>query len=179
MVTISIVEQEGIITSLFKQSLAQKGLCFCRSTDSGRGDYLFLPSHKPGSRDVVLLNHFAQDAVQGDYITILNADDKIPDYNRKSLVITYGLNSLATLTASSIKTEENKTTFFCCIQRSIATLKGKILEPQEFPVCLPMVFADIGPALGFVALGLVLSFEPVSFETLFTIRQGKKAKQFD
>ena len=109
MVTISIVEQDGMITSLLKRALTQSGMEFCGDTESGKGDYVFLPSNKPGSRDVVLLNHFTKEDVPGDYITILNADEKIPVYNRKSLVITYGLNSLATLTASSIKTEEKKT----------------------------------------------------------------------
>ena len=99
-----------------------------------------------------------------DYVTILNADEPTmaPVYS-KSLVITYGLNSLATATASSLKNEPGKTCFQYCLQRSIVTLKGKILEPQEFPVMLPDVFPEISAAMGFVTLGLVLSFSPEDF----------------
>ena len=61
---------------------------------------------------------------------IINSDIEI-DFkvfvSESTKVLTYGFNSKATITASSI-TEEN---ILVCIQRNIINIKGKIIEPQE------------------------------------------------
>lgn len=50
--------------------------------------------------------------------------------NMKATIITYGFNSKATITASSVQDEE----MIICVQRTMQTIKGKIIEPQEFIV---------------------------------------------
>lgn len=45
-------------------------------------------------------------------------------------IITYGFNSKATITASSVSDDE----VLLCIQRNITTKKGKVIEPQEINV---------------------------------------------
>ena len=53
--------------------------------------------------------------------------------NIKATVITYGFNSKATITASSVEEEE----MMLCIQRSMEDKEGKVIEPQEvkIPLC--------------------------------------------
>ena len=52
--------------------------------------------------------------------------------NVKATVITYGFNSKATITASSVTEEE----ILICLQRSIEIKNGKIVEPQEISIKL-------------------------------------------
>lgn len=53
--------------------------------------------------------------------------------NVKATVITYGFNSKATITASSVEEEE----ILLCIQRAIEDKNGNVIEPQEIklPLC--------------------------------------------
>lgn len=163
MVTVSIAEQNGAVSALMQQALRKKNLSFCRDAARSDRDYIFITPESGKNCDIVLVHDGGQEACSGDYITILNADAKMPAYNKKSLVITYGLNPLATVTASSIRTEPEPGEFFCCIQRSLVTLKGKIIEPQEFPVKIPEDISDISTVMAFAALGLVLSFQAADF----------------
>lgn len=163
MVTVSIAEQNVAVLSLIQQALRKKNLSFCRDAARSDRDYIFITPETGKNCDVVLIHDGGQEACSGDYITILNADAKMPAYNKKSLVITYGLNPLATVTASSIRSEPEQGEFFCCIQRSLVTLKGKIIEPQEFLVKIPEAISDISAAMAFAALGLVLSFRASDF----------------
>jgi len=48
----------------------------------------------------------------------------------KATVITYGFNSKATITASSVEEDE----ILLCVQRSIKTKNGKDIEPQEIKI---------------------------------------------
>lgn len=72
-----------------------------------------------------------------DSIIVLNIDDenniKLLEGNNKALVITYGLNNKATVTASSLDIN-NLIEFNFCLQREIKTLKGDVIEPLDFPV---------------------------------------------
>lgn len=52
--------------------------------------------------------------------------------SQKAYVVTYGLNSKATLTASSIE----KNQIVLCLQRTIVDVDGNEIEPQEFSVSL-------------------------------------------
>ncbi|MBE7021635.1 MAG: hypothetical protein E7414_00205 [Ruminococcaceae bacterium] len=164
MVTLSIKERGNTISSLIKAGLSQKKIGFSESLACTDCDYIFLP---PDAKccDIALaaVPGYAK-GCRADYMTILNTDEKITEeVNKKSLLITYGLNPLATVTASSIRAEEGKTAFSCCLQRSIVTLKGKLLEPQEFPVSIPAPLSDLHAGIAFAALGLVLSFAPEDF----------------
>lgn len=63
-------------------------------------------------------------------ILLINSDMEIEINclgNLKNTVITYGYNSKATVTTSSISNEE----IMICIQRNIANKNGEIIEPQE------------------------------------------------
>ena len=67
---------------------------------------------------------------------IINSDiesnlDLIKDIN--ATVITFGFNSKATITASSVEDEE----IMICLQRTIKNKNNEVIEPQEvkFPVC--------------------------------------------
>ena len=53
--------------------------------------------------------------------------------NVKATVITYGFNSKATITASSVEEDE----ILLCIQRAIEDKNGNVVEPQEIkmPLC--------------------------------------------
>lgn len=51
--------------------------------------------------------------------------------NLELTVITYGFNSKATITASSVTDDE----MLICVQRNIIDIKGKEIEPQEINAC--------------------------------------------
>lgn len=69
-------------------------------------------------------------------IVVLNIDEKFY-YPIRLMnpvkIITYGFNSKACITISSV-INGSYDTIQLCIQRSISTLNGQLLEPQEFPI---------------------------------------------
>lgn len=72
-------------------------------------------------------------------VAIVNVDDSdmIKLLNGKMYkVITYGFNTKASITTSSIGDRVYKDGFICCLQRSISTRGGKIIEPQEYKIRL-------------------------------------------
>ncbi len=72
-------------------------------------------------------------------VAIVNVDDSemIRLLNsRRHKVITYGFNTKASITTSSIGDTVFKDGFICCLQRSISTRGGKIIEPQEYKIHL-------------------------------------------
>lgn len=79
------------------------------------------------------------DSLSRNKIAILNTDDenatKLIEDNNKALVITYGLASKSSITASSMQIK-NSTKFTLCIQRGITSLYGKEIEPAEYPINL-------------------------------------------
>lgn len=64
----------------------------------------------------------------GDLIGILQG--------MKHRFITYGFNPKASVTTSSIGDTVFKEGFICCLQRSISTHTGKVVEPQEYKLHL-------------------------------------------
>lgn len=70
-------------------------------------------------------------------IALINHDDKygfkMLEGNNEILVITYGLSSKSTVTASSIDTDFI-TSFTYCLQRGITTVSGIEVEPFEYPI---------------------------------------------
>ena len=153
-----------MISSLIKSFFQAKGIRFCQNHSQTDCDYIFLPP-SASHCDVLLINNPNKtQKCRGDYITLLNTDETITEeINNKSLLISYGLNPLATITASSIRQKDEKTVFSCCLQRSIVTLKGKFIEPQEFPVAINAPVSNLHSIIAFVSLGLVLSFIPADF----------------
>ncbi len=165
MVTVSVAEEEGLMEELLQKMLKIRGRRVAGCMEESDAAYVFLPYLEEEKRDVVLMHKSIKSICRGEYVTILNADECIADYNKKSLIVTYGFNPLSTITASSIGAEGENVSFICCLQRSLPTLKGKILEPQEFLVNMP--FCDVSKALGVVAAGLVLSLPPKAFCVFF------------
>lgn len=164
MVTLSIAEKNGAIRMLTETAMQKKGIRFCGSRHRSDCDYIFLPPNSDASRDVLLL-HDADVLPHGnaDYVTLLNTDRKLSPAKQHALLVTYGLNPRATVTASSLRADSTQTEIFCCIQRSLISLKGRLIEPQEFSLLLPLPNADTQVALAFAALGLILSITPGEF----------------
>lgn len=77
------------------------------------------------------------DSLRRNRLAIINIDDenatKLLEGNRNALTISYGLNTKATITASSINIQEGLN-FSVCIQRSIATVSGREYDSQEFNI---------------------------------------------
>lgn len=73
---------------------------------------------------------------------IMNVDEKnsinVLDEDIKSLVITYGLNNKATVTASSL-TFGNDIKFNICLQRECTTIRGNKVEPMEYPITIDLI----------------------------------------
>ena len=88
-----------------------------------------------------------------DYV-IINIDNQYPDPSAFSglKVISCGLNSKSSVTASSIS--ENDFVFW--LQRSITTLSGAELSPQEFCVKWRYKPKEIYKALEFITALLIL-----------------------
>lgn len=73
-------------------------------------------------------------------IAIVSVDDK--DIIRllqdmKYQIVTYGFNSKASITTSSIGDSVLNDNFMCCLQKSITAGKGAHIEPQEFSIRVP------------------------------------------
>jgi len=54
----------------------------------------------------------------------------------KHRFVTYGFNTKASITTSSIGDTLFKDSFICCLQRPISTCSGKLIEPQEYKLKL-------------------------------------------
>lgn len=167
MITVSIAEEESRIGNLIKQMLLHQGISYAEGFTKGECEYLFLPVEELKRRDVVLLDKPVSPLCAGECVTVLNADERFSEWPHHSLLLTYGLNPLSTITSSSICVREEETSFLCCLQRSMVTLKGELLEPQEFSVMISGGGLDVSEVLGFVALGLLFSIEPKVFEKVF------------
>lgn len=73
------------------------------------------------------------DIGEDDKVLLINSDDTAAvsaTHTHIAYAITYGFNSKATLTASSI----NDDSMVLCLQRTIVDLNGKEIEPQEFSI---------------------------------------------
>lgn len=72
-------------------------------------------------------------------VAIVNVDDSELIrllQGMKHRFITYGFNTKASVTTSSIGDSMSKEGFICCLQRSIPTRGGEIIEPQEYKLNL-------------------------------------------
>ena len=70
-------------------------------------------------------------------VAIVNSDDNdVSSFlsGIKHYIVTYGFNLKASITTSSVGDFMDKDDIMCCLQRTIHTKNGKILEPQEFKV---------------------------------------------
>lgn len=72
-------------------------------------------------------------------IVIVNVDDSglIKLFqNLKHPVVTYGFNTRASVTTSSIGDSLDKDGFICCLQKTISANNGALMEPQEYKLKL-------------------------------------------
>ncbi len=72
-------------------------------------------------------------------VAIVNVDDN--DLinllqGMKHHFVTYGFNKKASITTSSIGDTVSKENFICCLQRTIETRNGTVIEPQEYKLKL-------------------------------------------
>lgn len=87
-------------------------------------------------------------------IIIINTDDKriFPfSIGAGSTLITCGLNIKASVTASSVSEDYDLERIQCCIQRTIKTVSGARLEPQEFAVSVSGEVKSVSGVLAAVA----------------------------
>jgi len=84
-------------------------------------------------QDVTAYNSFAIEQVKEDGYLIVNADSSIIPGSGCGDIITYGFNSKASITASSVADEVLQV----CIQRGFKTMDHRFYEPQEFKTPCP------------------------------------------
>ncbi|WP_069649990.1 Mur ligase family protein [Caloranaerobacter ferrireducens] len=96
-----------------------------------------------------------------DKIAIINIDDnnalKLIEGNSKALIVTYGLNNKASLTASSISIKDH-INLVVCLQRSLTTIQGVDIDTLEFPITLKLLGEhNIYSVLASIAVALCLN----------------------
>jgi UDP-N-acetylmuramyl tripeptide synthase len=110
------------------------------------------------------------DKMRKDDIAVVNIDDETVFEllkGSKMCVITYGLASKVTITASSIEEDAHSSTFIYCLQRNITTLENKNVEPQEFPIkVVPSLGNSIYDALAAVTVALICDIDAELFKEL-------------
>lgn len=110
-----------------------------------------------GPCDVCLLLHVQPKLIHNlpaGCIIIANADDFSVLRTLEGMgntIITCGLSGTATITVSSIS--DNR--FVLCLQRKIKTWDGKVVQPQEIPVSVSGISADINQMLLLLSLKLL------------------------
>lgn len=91
--------------------------------------------HKNEEKKIDILKMVTEHCMAKNSIIILNQDDKklfpFPE-PKDSMVITCGMNQKAAVTASSVLDCLDYEQIQCCVQKSIKTLTGGEVEPQEF-----------------------------------------------
>ncbi|KAB3535397.1 UDP-N-acetylmuramyl-tripeptide synthetase [Alkaliphilus pronyensis] len=100
------------------------------------------------------------DGLENGKIGIINIDNqhglRLLEGNHNIVIITYGLNTKATITASAIDSDET-TAFNYCLQRGITSISGVEIEPFEYPIKLPLAGKhNIYNALSAITCGLLL-----------------------
>lgn len=94
-------------------------------------------NHHKTMENYILSKKRLFDYLPSGKIGVINLDDehglKLLDNNEEILVITYGLNTKSTITASSIDLDFN-VAFTYCLQRGLTTLSGLEIEPFEYPI---------------------------------------------
>ncbi len=96
-------------------------------------------------------------------VAIVNVDDgeliKILE-GMKHRFITYGFNTKACVTTSSIGDTVSEDGFICCLQRSVSTKDGKVVGPQEYKMRLDAGGYDSHDLLAAAAFSIVIGFDP-------------------
>ncbi len=96
-------------------------------------------------------------------IVIVNADDgEIIKFlhGLKYYTITYGFNSKASITTSSIGDDVYKENFMCCLQRTISGKNGLLVEPQEYRIKVSSNDFDSYSVLAAATFAIVNGVDP-------------------
>ncbi len=113
--------------------LNQEMIRYCQEYGIKFKIFLYLSGEKKG----MLSSRELKDCLAYRNIMIINSDDKriFPlTLDTGSTLITCGLNGKANVTVSSVSNCMEFDRIQCCVQRTIRTLSGACLEPQEFAV---------------------------------------------
>jgi UDP-N-acetylmuramyl tripeptide synthase len=89
------------------------------------------------SDDYSRLMHKSFSLLEEKGIVIVNVDDSELIkflHGIRHHIITYGFNSKASMTTSSIGDTLTKADFMCCLQRTISDRNGTLVEPQEYRI---------------------------------------------
>ncbi len=91
-------------------------------------------------------------------IAIVNVDDnRLIDFlqGMKHYTVTYGFNSKAGITASSIGDILQTNELICCLQQNLFTRNGVVLEPHEFKLTVDCSQHDVYDVLAAASFALV------------------------
>lgn len=123
----------------------------------------------PGIRDdYIKLNNGIFKLLKKNGISIINTDDKdglkLIENNSKAIVLTYGFDSKASITASSLKLSQD-ISYNLCIQRGITALNLLEIEPMEIPIRLKLMGRhNIYNSLAAICGALCVGVNPYNIE---------------
>ena len=167
LITVGICEKDSKIKQLVKHFFIHQGIKCSNDNENTDTDFIFNTPKNNTHYDILIENKALKSSAKADYIHLLNSDDiTVLSDCSKCIFITYGLNRFATATASSIHYDENCLSFQYCLQRNITSLKGKIIECQEFPVCICNIDLDIQGAIAFTTLSLIAGIKPEAMKKI-------------
>lgn len=102
-------------------------------------------------------------------IVIINADDKrlFPfSIGAGTTLISCGFSNKASVTASSVMEEYDLGRVQCCIQRTIKTVSGTRLEPQEFGISISNHLKSVSAVLAAVTAAIAGDMEVSSLDCI-------------
>lgn len=119
--------------------------------------------HKTKS-DYIKSKKILFDSLKKNGISIINLDDKdglkLIERNTNTLALTYGLNPKSSITASSLKLQEN-ISFNLYIQRGLTSLNDVEIEPMEIPISMKLIGRhNIYNALAAISGALCFGIQP-------------------
>ncbi|EOC99507.1 Mur ligase family protein [Caldisalinibacter kiritimatiensis] len=149
--------------------VSSHGLKFCRTS----GLKFDIAVHTNIEKDHMNLHHTFDDYIktkkklfdnlENNKIAVLNVDDeyavKLVQDNTRPLILTYGLNNKATVTASSLEIG-NTISFTVCLQRGLTTIRSNTVEPLEFKAILHLLGKhNIYNALAAISVALIFEID--------------------
>lgn len=119
--------------------------------------------------DVLICDNTANELDTTDYlieknitpesVIVYNCDVDFLDFKCRADKISYGLSAKADVTASSLDRHENGLEFVYCVQNTISTLFGKVIEMCEVSIKFADINANIYHALAAVTCCAVCEVE--------------------
>ena len=127
-----------------------------------QADLFCLSENVPAKKlDILIINEVSPDLekfislLDDKKVVIVNSDDKeiFRQLNsHKLMLMTYGFNSKACLTTSSVQEDE----ISVCVQREITSLAGNKWENQEFPIRIKEEMGNVNSVLAAVCAAILL-----------------------